>query len=267
VKFEVKIAAGFRPKDIVIEEANNAKAKWIVMDRCFAKDPSFQLNGTKFNVISVNDDGEAIFHLRYAPESSSSATIKKLKSENRYLKVKKEPKPQMKPFECFKLPPTLSQPSSPSSSTTSPPQNEKLKMEVPAIEGSTSSAAIFSPRSNNNISSRKFCDPNFVLRLPLKLSKEELEEITLKFSTTISSDESQHFVVFEGFFPVYQLRVMVKMFRGDSGGVFLEAEKKAALSMRHKNIMRLIGYHQSEDTTFLVFPFAERGTLDLCILS
>ena len=33
VKFEVKIAAGIRPKDIVIEEANNAKAKWIVMDR------------------------------------------------------------------------------------------------------------------------------------------------------------------------------------------------------------------------------------------
>lgn len=235
--------------------------------RCFAKDPSFQLNGTKCNVISVNDDGEAIFHLRYAPESSSSATINKLKSENKYLKVKKEPKSQVKPFECFKLPPTLSQPSSPSSSTTSPPQNEKLKMEVPAIEGSTSSAAIFSPRSNNNISSTKFCDPSFVLRLPLKLSKEELEEITLKFSTTISSDESQHFVVFEGFFSVYQLRVMVKMFRGDSGGVFLEAEKKAALSMRHKNIMRLIGYHQSEDTTFLVFPFAERGTLDLCILS
>ena len=33
VKFEVKIAAGFCPNDILIEEANSVKANWIVMDR------------------------------------------------------------------------------------------------------------------------------------------------------------------------------------------------------------------------------------------
>ena len=40
VKFEVKIAAGYRPKDIVIEEAKYAKANWIVMDRSFTPYPS-----------------------------------------------------------------------------------------------------------------------------------------------------------------------------------------------------------------------------------
>ncbi|KAJ7972999.1 Pectin lyase-like superfamily protein [Quillaja saponaria] len=33
VKFEAKIAAGFTPKDIIMEEMNNTKATWIIMDR------------------------------------------------------------------------------------------------------------------------------------------------------------------------------------------------------------------------------------------
>lgn len=201
----------------------------------------------------MNDDGEAIFHRSLNSESPLAEALDKVKSEQNYIKLAKEPKPLGRSFNlCFKLPP-ISEPPSPSSTSNSP-HIEKLKMAELPIEGSTSKTP-----------SRKFCDPNFVLRLPLKLSREEIEEITLGFSMRISADESQHFVVFEGFFTVYQLRVLVKMFRGDSGGVFLQAERKAALSMRHKNIMRLLGYNQGEDTTFLVFPFAERCTLDLCL--
>lgn len=231
----------------------NKRISFFCFIRCFVRDPSFQLTGTKCNIISVNDDGEAIFHHSLNSESPSAEALNRVKSEHNYIKLAKEPKPLGRSFNlCFKLPP-ISEPPSPSSTINSP-QIEKLKMAELPMEGSTSKTP-----------SRKFCDPNFVLRLPLKLSREEIEEITLGFSMRISADESQHFVVFEGFFTLYQSRVLVKMFRGDSGGVFLQAERKAALSMRHKNIMRLLGYNQSEDTTFLVFPFAERCTLDLCL--
>lgn len=54
---------------------------------------------------------------------------------------------------------------------------------------------------------------------------------------------------------------MIKRFTGDCGGI-LEAEKTSAVSMHHKNILRLIGYHKTENTAVLVFPFAERGSLD-----
>lgn len=33
VKFQVKIAAGCQPMDIITEEANNAGATWIIIDR------------------------------------------------------------------------------------------------------------------------------------------------------------------------------------------------------------------------------------------
>jgi hypothetical protein len=36
--------------------------------------------------------------------------------------------------------------------------------------------------------------------------------------------------------------------------------------MHHKNILRLIGYHKTENTVVLVFPFAERGSFDKNLL-
>lgn len=54
----------------------------------------------------------------------------------------------------------------------------------------------------------------------------------------------------------------MKVFKGDCGGI-LEAEKTSALSMHHKYILELIGCHNScEDSAVLVYPFAERGSLD-----
>lgn len=243
--------------------------------RCFAKDQicSFQQSGTKCNIISVNDDGEAIFHHILSSEPSSSlAVIKKSKPNPKpYKKLVKEPKPLEKAFNvcCTNLP-DISESSSQSSENhlVASYNDQKLKMvaEPPRDQGISTSTASTSthPQLINpfGISQRKVFDPNFVLGLPLKLSKEVIEEITLGFIKRISSDENQQFVVYEGFFAVSRSRVLVKMFRGDSGGMFLGAEMKAALSMSHKNIMRLIGYHQSDNSTFLVFPFAERGTLD-----
>ena len=230
-------------------------------------------------MISVNDDGEAIFHSRVSfespPQAMNIAMNKEKNNSNPSIKhystpaIAKEPKYLGKKLCCM-LPP-ISEPSSPCSSThfaQNDHAKEKLKMVEPQMGGSSTTTSVSHNSANSSthgdVSPRKFCDdPNFVLGLPLKLSKEEIEEITLEFSNRISSDESQHFMVFDGFLALCRSRVLVKMFRGHSGGVFLEAEKKAALSMRHENIMRLIGYCQSYDTTFLVFPFAERGTLDM----
>ncbi|PON65850.1 Tyrosine-protein kinase [Parasponia andersonii] len=248
--------------------------------RCFAKDPSFQLSEKKCNIISVNDEGEAIFHHRSSSSSSESAASSssavnrpKPLPKSFHLKLMKGTKPNFGKAAlnaCCTALPDMSDSSSQSSDQLITSFNEKIKMvaEPPRDQGMISSTTAASGSTHPQlvypfgISSRKVCDPNFVLGLPLKLTKQVIEEITLGFSKKVSSDEDQQFVVYDGFFAVSRSRVLVKMFRGESGGVFLSAEMKAAFSMRHKNILRLIGYHQSDNTTFLVFPFAERGTLD-----
>ncbi|KAL5561408.1 hypothetical protein UlMin_031155 [Ulmus minor] len=271
IKFEVKIAAGFRPKDIVIEEANKAKATCIVMDRCFAKDLCFQLNGTNSKVVSVNDEGEATFHNHLLANSNTPVGSKE-KSNPKSLKPPKEPTSMGKALlVCCSLPPlspivhtSESKDESGSSSALFNPVQEipivKFMAEL-QIQGSSSTNS----RENleGNTFSGKSWEVDSVLGLPLKLSREEIEEITHGFSKKIiSSDENQHCVVYDGFFPFYKSRVLVKMFRGVSSDI-LEAEKRAAFSLRHRNILKLIGYHHSQSTTFLVFPFLERGRLDL----
>ncbi|KAM1279218.1 hypothetical protein ACFX13_032115 [Malus domestica] len=94
--------------------------------------------------------------------------------------------------------------------------------------------------------------PDFVLGLPLKVSWEMVEEMTFGFRTKILVDEKSGCAAYEGFWePVYGSQVMVKRYNtttgtntspGNSRGV-LEAEKKAALSMHHKNILSLAGYY------------------------
>jgi hypothetical protein len=81
---------------------------------------------------------------------------------------------------------------------------------------------------------------------PLKLSQEEIKDIR--------------------FLPGFKSRVLRKSFTRDSGGV-LKAEKTSAVSMCHKNILRLIGYHKTENAAILVFPSAEKGSLDMHLCS
>ncbi|KAI5311103.1 hypothetical protein L3X38_045570 [Prunus dulcis] len=121
---------------------------------------------------------------------------------------------------------------------------------------------------NCNASSRKFCEADFVLGVPLELSWEMVEEMTFGFRTRIIlGDEKSEYLAYEGLLPVYGYQVMVKRYStSDSSRSWsrdvLEAEKKAALSMHHKNILSLAGYYQSENTTILVFPSTKRGSLD-----
>ncbi|KAF5188190.1 Exopolygalacturonase [Thalictrum thalictroides] len=56
VKFQVKVAVGMQPIEIMTEEANGFKATWIIVDRCFGGDKSLHGN---FNIALVNDNEEA----------------------------------------------------------------------------------------------------------------------------------------------------------------------------------------------------------------
>ncbi|CAN6690468.1 unnamed protein product [Malus baccata var. baccata] len=125
---------------------------------------------------------------------------------------------------------------------------------------------------NYNNSSRRFSDqPDFVLGQPLKVSWETVVEMTFGFRTRILADEKSDYSVYEGFWePVYGSQVMVMRYNttactstspGNSRGV-LEAEKKAALSMHHKNILSLAGYCNCDNTMILIFPSAKRGSLE-----
>ncbi|XP_022727862.1 uncharacterized protein LOC111283527 [Durio zibethinus] len=62
VKFLVKIAVGFQPKDIISEEANNVGATWIIIDSSIARHLTFWLNGIECNVSLVSDEEEALVH-------------------------------------------------------------------------------------------------------------------------------------------------------------------------------------------------------------
>lgn len=114
---------------------------------------------------------------------------------------------------------------------------------------------------SQNSSRRKFSEADYVLGIPLELSSEMVEEMTLGFRTWISADENSDYLAYEGVQPFDGSQVMVKIYSIGQLSTVLEKEKKAALSMHHKNILGLTAFYHSENTTVLVFPSAKRGPL------
>lgn len=114
---------------------------------------------------------------------------------------------------------------------------------------------------SQNSSRRKFSEADYVLGIPLELSSEMVEEMTLGFRTWISADENSDYLAYEGVQPFDGSQVMVKIYSIGELSTVLEKEKKAALSMHHKNILGLTAFYHSENTTVLVFPSAKRGPL------
>ncbi|KAF3961231.1 hypothetical protein CMV_014129 [Castanea mollissima] len=100
---------------------------------------------------------------------------------------------------------------------------------------------------HDNASSIKSCPVNYMPTSPLQLSQKEIKAMTFG-RCNFPCDRCQS-------------RVLVKNFTRVSSGL-LKAEKTSAISMYHKNILRLIGYHMTENTMILVFPSVERGSLD-----
>ena len=115
-------------------------------------------------------------------------------------------------------------------------------------------------QSHSNCSWREFSEAGFMLRLPIKLSWEMVDELTQGFRTRIPTYENGDYLAYEGLQPDNDTKVTVKRYTGEWRAM-LEREKKAALSMHHKNILGLTAFYDGEITTVLVFPFTARGPL------
>ncbi|XP_037494538.1 probable serine/threonine-protein kinase PBL25 [Jatropha curcas] len=279
VKFQVKVAAGFRPKDIIVEEANNVRANWIVMDRCFSKHLTFRLSGTDCNISLVSDD-EAVFcsclTTNEAPESSSkspklrkgSISVEEASTSNCHPQSKvldsNETRPCLSPRPASTRKESENQIlSAPTPSATLPATTCK-RSEIQILSGPTESTAIPLQQKKRDISKRA----NNFSGQPLQLTWEVVMDITQGFkSRTCLNGQDRNCMTYYGYLEDTQSFVLVKRFNQNCNSI-LEAERKAALSLQHKNILTLTGYFRNEHNIILVFPLIIEGTLDkhLCDL-
>ncbi|XP_028096277.1 uncharacterized protein LOC114296195 [Camellia sinensis] len=115
---------------------------------------------------------------------------------------------------------------------------------------------------DHNISSAEFFEVNLVMRMLLQLSWEMVKEITGGFTRMTCFEENENFKTYCRYLNDHQSQVLVRRFIGQLDCV-LKAEKKAALSMHHKNILGLSGYYKGKNGTVLIYPFTRRWTLDI----
>ncbi|KAF5931401.1 hypothetical protein HYC85_032274 [Camellia sinensis] len=261
VKFQVKIATGFEPQALVVEEANNIDATWIVMDRFFSRDQTFPLNGTHCNVALVSGDDDIITHKNLPLHGAETSVVQELNPNPKASKPDKGLVLQEKSNTNYPLPVSQIEyrhyfPSLASMITEVESSSNKSisprKVELPG-KGSVS--------DDDNISSSGFSKVNLVVRMPLQLSWAEVEEITGGFTRMTCVDENDSCKSYCGYLSDHHCRVLVKRFTRQFD-YNVEAEKKAALTLHHKNIQGLIGYHKSESATVVVYPFTRRWILD-----
>ncbi|PSR85976.1 G-type lectin S-receptor-like serine/threonine-protein kinase [Actinidia chinensis var. chinensis] len=203
------------------------------------------MNGTQCNVVIVNCDEKIVAHNnlplkdaaetsvvqlhKHFPKSTNPDKQKNLAEESHFDYLSSSSQIQYVPF---------------------PPLTSTSK------EFGESSNKSKSPRKNGELTSTV----NLGTRMPLQLSWEMVEEITCGFTRCV--DETKSFKLYCGYLSDHHSQVLVKRFSSGQFDDVLEAEKKAASSMYHKNILGLIGYHKSDYATVLVHPFSRQGTLD-----
>ncbi|KAK1398837.1 Protein kinase domain-containing protein [Heracleum sosnowskyi] len=239
VKFMLKIAADYQPKSIIINEANCAGAKWIVMDRCLADDNGFQLNEieciTLVSLVLVSDSEQLVLHNCPPPKP-------KLTEDPHIYRTL--------PHLVFDNQPFKSSSDQASTST----QAENLIREETEICPS---------RVLVGATSREIAKVNNALGFSLQLSSwEAILEITSDFKDINGRDQNENFQMFRGHIPIYESEALVKTFSSNLGSILDAAEKMIAVSMHHKNILRLLGYHQTANAISLAFPFPAKGTLE-----
>ncbi|XP_023733133.1 uncharacterized protein LOC111880951 [Lactuca sativa] len=229
VKFEAKIVIGPTLTAIISEEKLNTGATSVVIG---SEDEEMIL-------YTCNPSGESSGVKNEGYRDQKPSKYKKKQSSNN------EVKPIYHILPNFE---GIYQPSSSSSSigSTSEPQQETEDFEKFKDH--------FVEISNIASSSRG-------LEFLVELSWEVISEITDRFKNIINVSSNEAFQVYSGYFEDRSSAVFVKRFVGTHFNYVLEAEKKAALSMYHKNIVRLLGFHQNENAMALVFPYASRGLL------
>ncbi|KAL8149095.1 hypothetical protein AgCh_006195 [Apium graveolens] len=238
VKFILKIAVDYQPKSIIINEANCAGAKSIVMDRSFADDNRFQLNEinciTLVSLVLVSDGVGLVLHDCLPPK----------------------PKLTEDPISYRTLPHLVfdDQPfkSSSDQASTSTQVENLMRTETESCLSSVLAGA----------TSKEIAKVNEALGFPLQLSSwVAILDITSDFKDINDKDQSKDFQMFRGHIPIHESDALVKTFSSNLSSI-LDAEKMIAVSMHHKNILGMIGYHQTASAISLAFPFTTKGTLE-----
>lgn len=110
--------------------------------------------------------------------------------------------------------------------------------------------------------SKEIAKFNDSLGFSLKLSSwEAIVDITSDFKDINGKDQNENFQMFRGHIPIRESEALVKTFSSNLSNI-LDAEKMIAVSMHHKNILGMIGYHQTANAISLAFPFTTQGTLE-----
>ncbi|XVF72664.1 hypothetical protein PTKIN_Ptkin12aG0138200 [Pterospermum kingtungense] len=232
VKFLVKIDAGFQPKDIIAEEANNVGATWIIIDSSFTRHLTFKLSGIECNVSLVSDVEEPMV------QSHFTANDDELES-SMLMEVSHNPKSQklMKGPATQKEPPIYHWPST----------RREIKQETicePPKENKIPSQVEFTRTSNVPHSNFRASKPDLKVEKPQQLSWEAILQITKRFSTRDWNVQDKNYSTYIGYFDHHH--VLVKRLLAAYSRGILEAEMKAALSVRHKNVTVLTGPERRE---------------------
>ncbi|KAI3673222.1 hypothetical protein L6452_39338 [Arctium lappa] len=260
VKFTVKIVVGSTLDAIVMEERNNSGATSVVLGRGFAMDNRPWITQKRWKLSSQNQDEEVLLYTCKPPGevSESSRVENTVYPAQKISKFKKKSSSQNeeKPIYCT-LPnfEGIYQPSSSSSSIASTSESSRETDSFAKFNNPSENPTQF---LKNNLTSSASNDQ---LGFPVELSWEVISEITNQFSSIIHLDSNEAFQMYSGYLGDRSTAIFVKRYIGIESNYVLKAEKKAALTMYHKNIVGLIGFHQNETAMALVFPYAFRGSL------
>ncbi|XP_035832619.1 probable receptor-like protein kinase At1g80640 [Helianthus annuus] len=241
VKFMVKIVFGSAIDAIISEERNNTGATSVLIGRSFAMQHAQWANQRSCRSSSERDDAEIIVcnckPSRDVPESSRAQIAANLTKKMSKIKKKPLSHDEQKPIYCTL--PNFEGIYGPSSSS-------------PSVESTNDSEGV--ENIKDQITSTSFHENGFLV----ELSWEDISEITERFKDIIQFDSRECFQMFRGRLEDRSL-VFVKRYIGTECRYVLEAEKKAALTMSHKNVLGLYGYHMNENAMALVFSCTSRA--------
>ncbi|KAI3825595.1 hypothetical protein L1987_07087 [Smallanthus sonchifolius] len=248
VKFMVKIVVGSTIDAIISEEKNNTGASSVIIGRSFAIHHSQWASQRNCTLSSQSIDEEVVVYncnpFRDVPESSRAQNAPYF--TQRISRFKKKPLSHDEQKLIYCTLPNFEGIYGPSSSSgASVEGTNKSSEESESVED-----------TNDQIPSPSARGSGFLV----ELSWEVISEITNRFMNISHFDSREGFDMYCGSLED-RLRstVIVKRYVGTECRYVLEAEKKAALTMYHKNILRLYGFHKNENAMALVFRFSSRA--------
>ncbi|KAL8226628.1 hypothetical protein R6Q57_016460 [Mikania cordata] len=237
VKFVVKIVVGSTIDAIISEEKNNTGASSVIIGRSFAVLPTQWATQRNYTITSQYNDEEILVYnckpSRDVPESTQRMQRFKKKFTSH---------DEQKPIYCTL--PNFEGIYRPSSSSSIESAYESPQESTEGVETNI----------KHEITSASSCECGFLV----ELSWEVISEMTNWFMNIKQFDSNEGFEMYSGYLKDQCCDVLVKRYVGSEYTYALEAEKKAALSMYHKNILGLYGFHKNENAIALVFPFTSR---------